>query len=371
MCRTRKKVPLLSVPHSTRQNRPAPACLCTSTKAWIINEKPSDEVTSNTFKLVSQPLRELNDGEILVKVNYFSNDPAQRTWIDTSVVKDRAYGPCPDEGEAMPSGILGKVIATKSDKFAESVLVTGFASWSQHVILSERAVQPARQVKGLPDSAAISVLGLTTLTAYCGLHNVGHIKPEHTVVISGAAGATGSAAVQIAKKIVGCKNVIGIAGGPEKCAWVKKLGADECLDYRSKSFSEDLIKASEGYVDIYFDNVGGEILNLMFVRMARFSRIIACGAISSYNHSGPVNLKNHFDIIAMRITMQGFIVLDFADSFGEAIDAVSEAIEDGKFIAEGTEHKVEASFEEVPRTWQLLFSGGNQVQGKLVTALKA
>ncbi|BGP12606.1 hypothetical protein JCM10213_008743 [Rhodosporidiobolus nylandii] len=343
--------------------------LPTSTKTWILAEKPDGVLDAGkTFQLQDKQLAALKDGEVLAKVLYFSNDPAQRTWIAKDVVPDRAYGPCPSEGDSMPSGFLGKVIATKSSKFAEGALVTGFGSWSEYLVLNEAGIQPAREVKGLPESAAISTLGMTTLTAWCGLHDIGNVKPEDTVVISGAAGATGSAAVQIAKKIVGCKRVIGIAGGSDKCAWVKKLGADECIDYKSATFQQDLEKATQGYVNLYFDNVGGSILNAMFKRMARFSTIVSCGAISSYNSSDPVDLRNHFEIISMRITMRGFIILDHTQSWPTAIEQVAKAIEDGRFITEGTEHKVEATFDKVPETWQLLFTGANQ--GKLVTQLK-
>ncbi|GAA6006449.1 hypothetical protein JCM10207_004938 [Rhodosporidiobolus poonsookiae] len=344
--------------------------LPTTTKTWTLKQKPRGKVDlSSTFQLEEKPIPTLKDGEILVKVLYISNDPAQRTWISPDVVKERAYGPCPDEGDSMPSVFLGTVVASKSSRWQENARVSGFGTWSEYLVLNEQAVNPARTLEGLSDSAAISTLGGTSLTAWCGLHNVGHIKPEHTVVISGAAGATGSAAVQIAKKMVGCKKVIGIAGGPEKCSWVKTLGADECIDYKSPSFAEDLVKATEGYVDVYFDNVGGDILNLMFKRMARFSRIIACGAISGYESDEPVNLNNAFEIISMRITMQGFIVTDFASSFQEAIGELTEAIKGGRFITEGTETQVEAPFEEVPKVWTRLFSGHNQ--GKLVTKLKA
>ncbi|GAA6031872.1 hypothetical protein JCM8097_003312 [Rhodosporidiobolus ruineniae] len=341
----------------------------TSTRAWILKKKPEDKLdVASTFAVEERPLAELTDGKVLVKVLYLSNDPAQRTWISASVVPDRAYGPCPQEGDAMPSAFLGKVVATKSAKFEEGSLVKGFGSWSEYLVLSEAGIQPAQYPKNLPESSAISTLGLTAMTAWVGLHRIGQIKKEHTVVISGAAGATGSAAVQIAKKLVGCKRVVGIAGGKEKCEWVKKLGADECLDYRSSTFAEDLAKATEGYVDVYYDNVGGSILNLMFKRMARFSRIIACGFISAYDSSDAVDLSNFFEVISMRITVQGFIVTDNAEDFPSATNELTKAIENGTFIVEGTEHKVEASFDEVPKTWQLLFSGGNT--GKLITQLK-
>ncbi|BGP21453.1 quinone oxidoreductase [Rhodotorula toruloides] len=340
-----------------------------TTKVWTLQHKPRGPVTADTFALEEKTIRPLNDGELLVKLVYLSNDPAQRTWIDPSVIKERAYGPAPDEGDAMPSGFVGKVVQSKSASWKEGDLVNGLGSWSEYLVCNEKAVFPARTLEGYPESIALSALGMTTLTAYCGLHEVGHIKPEHTVVISGAAGATGSAAVQIAKNIVGCKRVIGIAGGPEKCAWVKKLGADECLDYRSSSFNDDLIKATEGYVDVYFDNVGGSILNAMFARMKRFSRIIACGAISGYNSREAVNLNNIFEVISMRITMQGFIVSDFMQKWPAAIEAVKKAIKEGKFTTEGTETLVKAKFEDVPQVWQRLFSGQNQ--GKLVTQLEA
>ncbi|GAA6052650.1 hypothetical protein JCM3770_003911 [Rhodotorula araucariae] len=341
-----------------------------TTKTWILNEKPGEKVTDQTFKLETKPLRELNDGEILVKVLYFSNDPAQRTWISKYVVKDRAYGPCPDEGDAMPSGILARVVKSKSSKWKEGDLINGFASWSEYSVVNENAVMAARQIEGHSESIALSGLGMTSLTAYCGLYEVGKIKAEHTVVISGAAGATGSAAVQIAKHIVGCKKVIGIAGGPEKCAWVKTLGADVCLDYKSSTFADDLVKATQdGYVDVYFDNTNGPILDLVLSRMARWSRVIACGAISGYEDTSGTNMKNLFEIISMRITMQGFIVTDFADKWPAAADVLKKAIEEKKFTTEGTETKVEASFEEVPKVWARLFTGQNQ--GKLITQLKA
>ncbi|BGP44632.1 quinone oxidoreductase [Rhodotorula kratochvilovae] len=346
------------------------AAIPSNTKTWILNEKPGEQVNDKTFKLETKPIRELKDGEILVKVLYFSNDPAQRTWISKDVVKDRAYGPCPNEGDAMPSGILARVVKTKSSQWKEGDLVNGFASWSEYAVVNEKAVMAARQIEGHSESIALSGLGMTTLTAYCGLYEVGQIKPEHTVVISGAAGATGSAAVQIAKHIVGCKKVIAIAGGSAKCDWVKSLGADVCLDYKSDSFADDLVKATQdGYVDVYFDNVSGKILDLVLARMARWSRVIACGAISGYEGERGMHMKNLFEIISMRITMQGFIVSDFMDKWPAAVDVLKKAIQEKKFTTEGTETKVEASFEEVPKVWARLFTGQNQ--GKLITQLKA
>jgi len=353
----------------THTPRDSMADIPKSCKAWILAEKPGERVTDKTFRLEERPVREPSDGEVLIKVGYFSNDPAQRTWISNSVVKERAYGPFPVEGDAMPSGFLGRVLKSKSSKWQEGALVNGFASWSEYITVNEHAVFPARQIEGYSDSIALSALGMTTMTAYCGLTEVGQLKAGQTVVISGAAGATGSAAVQIAKHILGAGRVIGIAGGRDKCQWVESLGADVCLDYKSPSFADDLVKATPDYVNVYFDNVSGQILDLVLARMARFSRVIACGAISAYEGDREMRMKNLFEIITMRITMQGFIVSDFADKWPAASQAVKKAIEEGKFKTEGTETKVEAAFEDVPKVWKRLFSGQNQ--GKLVTELKA
>jgi NADPH-dependent curcumin reductase CurA len=177
-------------------------------------------------------------------------------------------------------------------------------------------------------------------------------------------------AVQIAKKLIGCKRVIGIAGSDEKCEWVKSLGADECLNYKSSSFAADLKKATPDYVNVYFDNVGGEILDLLLTRMAKNGRIAACGAISNYNSSGDAitGLKNWFEVITMRIEIKGFIVLDFADKFAQDLETFKKGIAEGKLVIgnEG-EHIVESSFDEIPKTWMGLFSGANQ--GKLLTKI--
>ncbi|GAA5906133.1 hypothetical protein JCM5296_000105 [Sporobolomyces johnsonii] len=343
----------------------------TVTKTWILSSKPSGAIQSDTFKLEEKPIPELKDGEVLLKTIAFSNDPAQRTWIQKGATKERAYAACPDEGDPMSSALMGEVVATKATKWKEGDKAVALASWSEYVIVDANGLQPAVQIEGQSESISLSSLGLVAMTAWCGLTQVGKLTKENAadsvVVISGAAGATGSAAVQIAKKILGCKTVIGIAGGAEKCNWVKQLGADECLDYKKSTFAADLIKVTPNFVSHYFDNIGGEILNQMFPRMGRFSRIIACGAISSYN-SRENNLSNFFEIVAMRITIQGFIVTDFLSVWGEATEQLTKAIKEGKFSTEGAETKVPASFEEVPQVWQRLFVGGNQ--GKLITQLK-
>ncbi|PYH92934.1 NAD(P)-binding protein, partial [Aspergillus ellipticus CBS 707.79] len=163
--------------------------------------------------------------------------------------------------------------------------------------------------------------------------------------------------------------VIGIAGSEEKCRWVERLGADVCLNYKKESFEEDLWKATEGFVDVYFDNVGGKILDLMLLRVKRFGRIAACGTIANYNKDDdPVGLKNFYQVVINRIDVRGFIIYDYGDHIKEAREELIQAWKDGKLIVEdSTETVVEASFEDIPKVWMKLFDGSNT--GKLTTKL--
>ncbi|GAA5923138.1 MDR family NADP-dependent oxidoreductase [Sporobolomyces koalae] len=343
-----------------------------TTKTWIINQKPKDAIKEDTFKLIEREVPELKDGQIKVKSLYLSNDPAQRTWIAAGLTPDRAYGPCPNEKDPMPSGVLGEVIESKSSKWKNGDKVVAYAHWSEIFVVGEGEAQPAPHVDGQSDSIALSSLGMVSMTAWVGLTEpeVGDIKPTDVVVVSGGAGATGSAVVQIAKNIIGAKKVIALAGGPEKCKWVESLGADACVDYKKDSWKEDLVKALDGeFINLYFDNTGGEILNFVFTKMAKFSRIAACGQISTYNSpDAPVNLNGFFNVVSQRIRVRGFICTDFIQSWPKGRETIAKAIQEGKFSTEGAETRVKATFEEIPTVWQKLFSGQNQ--GKLITDLQ-
>lgn len=211
---------------------------------------------------------------------------------------------------------------------------------------------------------------MTGLTAYYGTKIIARAGKEDTVVVSGAAGATGSMVVQIAKKLLGCKRVVGIAGNDDKCKWVENLGADLCLNYKMGNFKQDLIRATDGYVDVYFDNVGGEILDLMLTRMKKDGRVAACGAITDYNRSEKPGLKNWFEVISNRIEIKGFIASDFVAQ-GKGPETVKElvtAVKEGKIkVGDENETVVDTKFEDVPKTWMLLFEGANT--GKLITKL--
>lgn len=269
---------------------------------------------------------------------------------------------------------LAKVVESKSSKYSKGDNVTAPTGWTEYAVVKAASCQPAKDLPGgLPKSHYLGALGLTGLTAYFGLTEIGQTTKDDVVVVSGAAGATGMMAVQISKKIIGCKKVIGIAGTDEKCRWVEKLGADVCLNYKSKSFVEDMKKATpspDGFANVYYDNVGGEILDLMLSRMAQNGRVIACGAISAYNTSAErtTGLKNWFEIISMRLKCQGFIVLDYASKFGQAIETFNKSLQEGKLIIDdSSETIVKTPFEDVPKTWMKLFEGSNQ--GKLITQL--
>ncbi|KAI5370488.1 Putative GroES-like superfamily, alcohol dehydrogenase-like, NAD(P)-binding domain superfamily [Septoria linicola] len=349
------------------------------TRQWQLAHKPRDhpklDGPEQTFKLVEGvELPELQDGDLLVKTTYLSNDPAQRGWIDPDIPEERLYVPPVKLGSPMQARGLAEVIESKSQKFQKGDVVIASTGWSEYAVVKEAQTQPAPDLpKGQSKTAYLGALGLTGLTAYFGLTGVGNTTKDDVVVISGAAGATGSMAVQIAKKILGAKKVIGIAGTDEKCRWVEKIGADLCLNYKKDSFADDLRAATpgpDGFADVYFDNVGGEILDLMLTRLGHGGRVIACGAISAYNtaQERTTGLKNWFDVVIMRLNIKGFIVLDFMKDFPKAIEIFNKALEDGKLDLEGGETVVKGSFEDVPATWTKLFAGGNQ--GKLITQIE-
>ena len=339
-------------------------------QCYIVNKKPTAEITDSTFKLVTKSIDKPNGAEALVKVLYLSNDPAQRTWIQEGMDPERAYMPLPDEGDIMPArGLCEVVEAGSSSKFQKGDLVLGSVGWTQYATLKDEQLQKAIQIPNQSPTISLGALGSTGLTAYYGFLKVGKAtSDDQCVVVSGAAGATGSMVVQIAKQVLGIKKVIGIAS-TQKCDFVKSLGADECIDYKSSSWKEDLKAATGSKADIYFDNVGGEMLDTMLPLVKRYGRVVACGSISGYNdmNSGTV-LKNYFEVISNRLTISGFIVVDALPKAREYIGELAGWISEGKIkVAEGSETIKSTKFEGIPEVWQLLFSGGNS--GKLVTKL--
>jgi NADPH-dependent curcumin reductase CurA len=348
------------------------------TQQWILANPPEadpviDGSDKATFKLQTIELPALGANQVLLKVLYLSNDPAQRGWIQADMDPERLYTEPVKQGEVMRAFGVCEVVESTADDLKPGQKVIATTGWTEYAVLNAKEVRPVQpdESAGIRATHFIGALGGPGLTAYYGLIDVVRTTKDDAVVVSGAAGATGSMVVQIAKHIVGCKKIIGIAGGEKKCRWVESLGADICVDYKSPTFKEDLRKATEGFVEVYFDNVGGEILDLMLSRVKRFGRIAACGSVSTYNSMGTSGVKNWFEIVINRLEVKGFIVTDavVAGKTAPMLKKMVEKVKEGKIkIGNDTETVVPTAFEDVPKTWTLLFSGGNQ--GKLITAIK-
>lgn len=345
------------------------------TRQWLLANKPTDTPILSgpdaTFKLDTTTLPTLQQGQLLVQTKYLSNDPAQRGWISPDIQPERLYVPPVPLNAPMYARGLGQVVESAAEGFGKGDWVLCSTAWSEFSVQDAQGCRLAAELPGgLARTHYLGALGGTGLTAWFGMTEVGQVGKEDVVVVSGAAGATGSMVVQIAKKILGCRRVIGIAGGEAKCKWVEGLGADVCVDYKAEGFRKRLKEVTEGWANVYYDNVGGEILDFMLTRMAKYGRIIACGAVAEYNNSKErtTGLKNWFEVISMRLQIRGFIVLDYLHKAPEAMEVFKKAIAEGNLKIEGGEQIVKAGFEQVPEVWMKLFEGGNT--GKLVTELQ-
>lgn len=347
-----------------------------TTPQWILANSPSRDVVldgpDSTFQLKKEvPLPPLQDEQVLLQSIYFSNDPAQRTLIWKNYPSDRHYADIIQEGEVMRAYlVICQVLDSRSTSFHVGQLVLALPGWSLYSVADASTCRPINEIPGLSIAHFLGALSGPGVTAWYGLIDIARTTKADTVCVSGAAGATGSMVVQIAKHILGCKRVIGIAGGEKKCRWVESLGADVCIDYKAADFKEQLLKVTEGYVDVFFDNVGGEILDLMLTRVARFGRIAACGSISNYNTAGgddvETGLKNWFHVIVNRLEIRGFLTFDLGQRTEEYVNKLIQAVKEGKLkLSDENNTVVDTKWEDFPKTWNLLFTGGNQ--GKLIT----
>jgi NADPH-dependent curcumin reductase CurA len=304
-----------------------------------------------TEEIVADPA----EGEMLVKVIYISLDPAMRGWMN----EGRSYVPPVGIGEVMRAIGIGRVVESKNLKFAAGDFVSGLFGVQEYAISDGRGVTPANPALA-PLPVYLCTLGMPGMTAYFGLLDVGQPVEGDTVVVSGAAGAVGSVVGQIAK-IKGCR-VVGIAGGPEKCAYLMDLGFDAAIDYKSQDFRAALKENCPDRINVYFDNVGGDILDAVLTRLARGARIVICGAVSQYNAEGPFRGPgNYMALLVDRARMQGFVVFDYADRYLEA------AMEMAEWMAAGslkTKEDIVEGLETFPETLLKLFKGENL--GKLI-----
>lgn len=320
-------------------------------------QRPVGRPDDSTWEVTSEPIPEPADGQFTVRVDYVSLDPAMRGWLNDI----RSYVPPVGIGEVMRAHAVGRVSASKNAKYPVGQMVSGNFGVCEYA-LSDGAGVLAVDEALAPGPTWLGALGFPGMTAYFGLMDVGRLKEGDTVVISGAAGAVGSIAGQIAK-LKGCK-VIGIAGGPEKCSWLtEELGFDAAIDYKSGSVGRALRTAAPEGIDIYFDNVGGGILDAALTRLRKNARVVLCGAISGYNATDPQPGPAHYlSLLVNRASMTGFIIFDYLDRFPEGMAAVSEWIRRGELVVR--EQVETGGVEAFGRTLNLLFDGANT--GKLV-----
>lgn len=327
----------------------------TSNRQWLLKQRPQGEVGPQHFELVQSPMPKpaLGAGQVLVKTLMLGFDPAMRGWLDDAP----SYLPPVAIGEPMRASGVGQVVISENPALPAGTLVQGLLNWQEYSIGDPAsAIPPTALPAGTPPNLALSVFGSTSLTAYFGLLDVGQPQAGETVLVSGAAGATGSVVAQIAR-LKGCR-VVGIAGGQEKCAWLRTAcKLDAVIDYRTEALPQRIAELCPDGVNVFFDNVGGTTLEAGIGQMADFGRIVLCGAISGYNAAtpepGPHNLML---LISRRIRMQGFIVIDYLDRAGEAVDALTAWVMDGEIA---WREDIQQGFENIPATLLRLFNGSN------------
>jgi NADPH-dependent curcumin reductase CurA len=330
----------------------------TTNRTVRLAKRPTGLPERDTWAIADEPMPVAGDGEVLVRVEYLSLDPAMRGWIN----EGRSYIPPVEIGAVMRAGGVGEVIESNHPLVAVGTRVAGSFGVQKFAVMKGNEVDEVYpSVAPLP--AWLGVLGMPGMTAYFGLLSVGALKDGETVVVSAASGAVGALVGQIAK-IKGCK-VVGIAGGPEKCAYVvNDLGFDACIDYKHDNVLKALSAACPKGIDVYFDNVGGPILEAAMTLIRRGARVVICGAIAGYNDFSKIQgPRNYLNLLVNRARMEGFVVFDFADRYGEAVTDISAWIKAGKVKPR---EDIQTGIDRFPEVLQMLYKGENF--GKLVLA---
>jgi NADPH-dependent curcumin reductase CurA len=312
--------------------------------------RPQGFVGEDLFEVAETPIPDPSEGQILIRNAYFSVDPYMRPRMNDV----RSYVAPFTLGEAMTGGAVGQVAASRNARYEEGEWVVhqlGWREWALSDGVAVRRLDPS----AAPVSTALGVLGMPGLTAWYGLFVLGEPKEGETVFVSGAAGAVGSAAGQMAR-IAGCR-VIGSAGSPEKLEWLRELGFDHVFDYREQHPHAALAALAPEGIDIYFDNVGGEHLEAAIGALRTHGRIVACGSISRYNDAAPSpGPRNMFMVVTKRLRMQGYIITDHFDRFGEFAREAAEWVRDGRLQYRET---IVEGIENAPRAFLGLFQGEN------------
>lgn len=326
----------------------------TINRRWVLASHPEGKPTLDTFRLEEVELADPGEHELLIQAKYFSVDPGMRSRLSGD-----SYAAALQPGEVIEGAMVGEVVQSNNEKFSVGDLVTGGFGWQSHALSNGRGLAKldANLFSGpLRATAAIGVLGIPGLTSYFGLSDLGKPKEGETVLISSAAGPVGATAGQIAK-MKGCR-VVGIAGSPAKCDYVtKELGFDACINYKDATNLEEAIKAAcpDG-VDIYFDNVGGEMLDAAIANANERGRIIISGAVSEYNKPEPRGIRNTLQFITHRLRMEGLVVFDYFKQFRDAQAEMAGWIKEGKLIY--TED-ISEGIETAPAAFIGLFEGEN------------
>ena len=319
--------------------------------------RPVGNVKVSDWSRTEEAVRAPAEGEVVIQVLYLSLDPAMRGWMNESKA---SYIPPVGLGEVMRALAVGRVTASKNPRFAVGDHVTGLLGVQEYAYSNGQGLTKVDPTLA-PLPVYLGTLGMPGMTGYFGLLEVGKPKAGDTVVVSGAAGAVGSVVGQIAK-IKGAR-VVGIAGGADKCRYlVEELGFDAAIDYKKEDVSQALKTHCPKGVDVYFDNVGGDILDAVLTRIARGARIVICGAISQYNNTTPVKgPANYLALLVQRATMTGIVVFDYYDRAGEAAMVMAGWIQSGKLK---TREDVVDGLDAFPQAFDMLFTGANN--GKLV-----
>ena len=323
----------------------------------LLKARPEGLPKDSDFEVVEKPVEEVGEGQVLVRNIYLSLDPAMRGWMTDR----KSYVPPIPLGGVMRGLTVGEVMESRDDRFSPGDLVSGVLGWQTHAVTQGKHLD--KLPAGTPLTMAMGPLGMTGLTAYFGLFDVGEPKEGETVVVSGAAGAVGSVVGQLAK-IRGCR-VVGLAGSADKCQWLEELGFDVAINYKEGNLHKAIQEACPNGIDVYFDNVGGEILDTMLRSINLRARVVICGAISQYNATEPPpGPANYLSLLINRGRMEGFIVFDYQDRYVEAQKDL------GRWLAEGKiqyRSDIVDGLENAPQALLRLFDGRNT--GKLMVRM--
>jgi NADPH-dependent curcumin reductase len=323
----------------------------TINRQWLLVSRPEEGVREQDFRWVEVPIPALKPGEFRIRTLWLSFDPTQFGWMSIDT-----YVPKIPLGEVMRAIGVGQVVESQHSHYRVGELVTGLLGWQDYLVTDGQGLTPLRKLPtGVPPNLALSLFGITGMSAYFGTIEIGKVKAGETFVVSSAAGAVGSVAGQIAK-IRGAR-VIGIAGGRAKCDWIlQEAGFDGAIDYRSEPIGARLSALCPEGIDVYFDNVGGEILDEVLARITLHARIVLCGAISGYTTRSFWPLKNYYQLTPKRARMEGFIILDYASRFPEAAPVLAEWMAQGRLKQK---EDIATGLENAPKTLARLFTGQN------------